>query len=81
MEYKIAQIRQMTDDELIALNDAAWNVSAPGSLFFDELNRRALERSQAATEKLARRAYGLTVATTVLSVVATVAAVLALFIR
>lgn len=78
MQYTIAQIRQMTDDELIAQNDAAWNSSVPSTFYLDELNRRALERSQAATEQLARRAYGLTVATTVLSVVA---AVLALFIR
>ncbi|WP_327008435.1 hypothetical protein OHA72_14985 [Dactylosporangium sp. NBC_01737] len=70
----------MPDDELIAEHDGHAKHTVVGTQYYlDELNRRAAERSAEATNRLAHRAYVLTWVNLIVAVVATVAAIIALF--
>lgn len=82
MSYSIEKLRSLTDEELIAEHDEqAQRTSVGVSYYLEELDRRSRERAVQASDRLARRSFWLGVASTVLSVVATVAAVVALFVR
>jgi hypothetical protein len=75
MSYKIRELRALSDDELIALHDQAAEHTFVGiSYFLDELHRRD---SAAAI----RSAHRLATASTALSVVSVVIALVALFVR
>ncbi|WJL95868.1 hypothetical protein QSU92_01175 [Microbacterium sp. ET2] len=72
----------MTDADLIAAHDReAQNTMVGTSYYVDELDRRSRERATDAANRLANRSFWLAVSSTILSAVATVAAVLALIIR
>lgn len=80
MAYTIAQLRETTDEQLIAEHDAhAKNASGGINYYLEELDRRSRERATAASNLLANRAYWLSVSSTVLSAIATVVAIIALF--
>lgn len=88
MADTIAQLRGKTDEELIAEHDRrAPNTVLGTDFFIEELERRSRERSAAAAEdlarasnRLARRAFWLSVTSAVLSAVAAGAAVAAVLI-
>lgn len=80
MVRSIKTLRETPDEQLIAEHDQlAQNTVVGTQYFMDELNRRVQQRALEAADGLARRAFWLTVANTVLAVVAAVAAVVALF--
>jgi hypothetical protein len=80
MVRSIKALRETPDEQLIAEHDQHAQHTAVGTQYFvDELNRRVQQRALEATDRLARRAYQLTVVNTVLAVVAAAAALLALF--
>jgi CHASE3 domain sensor protein len=81
MSFSIAQLRAMSDAELIATHDAlARNTSVGINYYLDEIERRERERAAKESQKLARAAFVVSIVGTILSVIATVAAVVALFI-
>jgi hypothetical protein len=78
----ITQLRTTSDEELIRLHDAESVHTTVGTQYFlDELNRRAAVQAAEATDRLAARTLVLTYVGVSLSVIATIAAVLALFLR
>lgn len=77
----VANLRAMSDEEVIAAHDAKWNVSEGGTFYLDELRRRDAQRAELASYVLARRVYVLTWVNGVGAAVAAAAAVLALFLR
>lgn len=89
MAFTMAEMRLMTDDELVLRHDRmARNTGLGQDHLTQEIDRRAKEREAAAvselaiaSNRLAVRSFWLGVTSTVLSAVATVAAVLALVIR
>lgn len=82
MSYSIEELRSLTDDQLISEHDEqARRTSVGVNYYLEELDRRSRERAVQASDRLARRSFGLAVTSTVLSVVATAVAVLALFVR
>ena len=78
---KIADLRAMSEAELIAAHDAKSNVAEGSSFYLDELRRREAQRAENASYALARRVYVLTWVNGIGAAVAAVAAVLALFLR
>ncbi|WP_454112818.1 hypothetical protein [Microbacterium maritypicum] len=82
MSYSIEKLRSLSDEELIAQHDHQATMTSVGvNYYLDELDRRSRERAVQASDRLARRSFMVGIASTVLSVIATVAAVLALFLR
>ncbi len=89
MADTIEQLRAKTDEELITEHDRLAQRTSHGTGFYvEELDRRSRERATVAahelavaSNRLARRAFWLSVATSVLSAVAAAAAILALLIR
>jgi hypothetical protein len=74
------ELKEMPDEQLIAEHDdQAKNTVAGTQYYVDELNRRVQQRALEAADRLARRAFWLTIVNTVFAVVAAVAAVVALF--
>ncbi|UQU64905.1 hypothetical protein COUCH_00625 [Couchioplanes caeruleus] len=79
MVRKISDLRAASDEELIAEHDGhAVSTHVGTAYYMEELDRRDRNRAMAATEALARGAYRLTWANTVLAAVAAVAAIIAL---
>ena len=79
MAYAIEALRALSDDQLIADHDEKAKFTTVGTDYFmDELDRRSRERALEAANRLARRSFWMTVASTVLSLVATAVAVVAL---
>lgn len=77
--YTIADLRSAPDEELIARHDAlATSTSVGVNNYLAELDRRDHSRAIEASHDLARAAYRLTVASTVLAAIAAVAAIVAL---
>lgn len=82
MSYSIARLREITDEQFIAEHDRQATHTVVGTQYYiDELDRRSRERATQAANNLANRSYWLSVSSTVLSAVATVVAVIALFVR
>jgi hypothetical protein len=80
MVRSIKALQETPDEELIAEHDRhATNTVAGTQYYLDELNRRAQQRALEAADRLARRAFWLTIVNTVFAALATVAAVVALF--
>lgn len=81
MSYSIAQMRAMTDEQLIAEHDEhARNTVVATGYYLEELQRREQTRAIEASERLARVAVRLSWASAVLSGVAVVVAVIALLV-
>jgi hypothetical protein len=86
MVRRIADLRATPDDVLIAEHDAAaTNTNVGTAYYMDELERRSRERSSAEShmlamesQRLANRTFWLTVATSVLSLIALSVSVIAL---
>ncbi len=77
MTYTYQQLREVSDDELIAIHDEiATNTFGGVDFYLDELRRRDNARATASNYKLARAAFWLTVANSVLSAVALLSAFL-----
>ena len=75
MSHKYEDLRSATDAELIEAHDThAVNTFVGIDYYLEELHRRDLMRATKASQRLAAGSF-------VLSVVATVAAILALFLR
>ena len=89
MTRSIDALRATPDEVLIAEHDARAVHTVVGTGYYlEELDRRSRERSTEASNRLAteshllaRRSQRLAIASTVLSAVATVAAIFALFLR
>lgn len=89
MVTTVANLRAMSDEEVIREHDAQGNNKGVSSSFYlDELRRREAERAEAASyalaaesHNLARRAYWLAVASFVVAGVAAAAAVAAIIVR
>jgi hypothetical protein len=78
MSEKIADLRALTDDEIISRHDvAARNTSVGVNFYLDELRRREQVRAIEASNRLARRAFWLGVTNTVLALAAVIATVIA----
>ena len=89
MPPKVAYVRGLSDEEVVAKHDEKWNVSEGGSFWLDELRRREAERAEAAAYELARsshelaarayelarQTYWLAIAAAVFSGVSTIAAI------
>jgi hypothetical protein len=76
MSEKIADLRALTDDEIISRHDViARNTSVGVNFYLDELRRREQARAIAASNRLARAAFWLTVANTALALVAIIVTV------
>lgn len=74
--FKLSDLRALSDEELENRHDdATKNVVVGVAYYLDEVRRRELAAAMAASEKLARRAYWLTVINTVVAVIAVVIAV------
>ncbi|ARJ05492.1 hypothetical protein GCM10010988_05810 [Cnuibacter physcomitrellae] len=79
-------MRAVSDEQLIAEHDAAATHTIVGTQYYlDELERRSRDRDAQASRQLAiesqalaRRSYWMTVASSVLSLVATAVAIMAL---
>ncbi|OBH20795.1 hypothetical protein [Mycolicibacter sinensis] len=81
MVRKIADLRATTDEQLIREHDKrAENTVVGTGYYMDELNRRDAVRAQEASYNLARRAFWLTVANSVLATVSAVVAVAAIIL-
>lgn len=85
---KIADLRAMSEPELVAAHDAKWNAAEGSTFYLDELRRREAERAEAASyalanesHNLAQRTYWLAVASFVVAGVAAAAAVAAILVR
>lgn len=79
MVRSIKALRETSDEELIAEHDGHANSTVVGTQYYvDELNRRVQQRALEAADRLARRAFWLTIVNTVLAVIAAAAAVVAL---
>ena len=75
----IKQLRVTSDEELIGEHDELAKHTAVGVAYYlEELDRRERNRAMKATENLARNAYRLSWANTLLAAVAAVAAIIAL---
>lgn len=82
MVRRIEELRATPDETLIAEHDSRAGYTEVGTDYYmQELDRRSRERSAEASNRLAVRSYWMALASTVLAAVATVAAVLALFLR
>ncbi|SDC17084.1 hypothetical protein SAMN05216418_1800 [Microbacterium enclense] len=82
MVRKIEELRATPDETLIAEHDSRAGHTLVGTDYYvQELDRRSRERSAEASNRLAMRSYWMALASTALAAVATVAAVLALFLR
>jgi CHASE3 domain sensor protein len=78
MSEKIAELRALTDDDIVQRHDAhATNTVTSVSFYLDELRRREQVRAIEASNRLARRAFWLGVTNTVLALVAVIATVIA----
>ena len=79
MSYSLAQMREMSDEQLIREHDQHAAHTVVGTQYYlDELRHRDLERMSSASERLSRQAVLLTLVNTILAVIATVAAIIAL---
>jgi CHASE3 domain sensor protein len=79
MVRTIAELRQTSDEDLIVEHDRLAGVTSVGTAYYmDELERRSRDRATQAAQALAQRAFWMTVASTVLALVAVVTSVLAL---
>jgi hypothetical protein len=79
MVRTIAELRQTSDEDLIAEHDrVAVHTSVGTAYYMDELERRSRDRATRAAQTLAQRAFWMTVASTVLALVAVVTSVPAL---
>ncbi|MFG2052134.1 hypothetical protein ACGFIW_32485 [Micromonospora sp. NPDC048935] len=80
MVRRIADLRHVPDDELIAEHDNLAQHTMSGTAYYmDELERRERRRAIEASDRLARRAYRLAWSNTLLALVAAAAAIVALF--
>ncbi|MDT9699284.1 hypothetical protein [Streptomyces sp. P17] len=80
MGYSLEELRSWSDDEVVRRHDEVAANTSPGTSFYlAELDRRALMASARASDALARKSYNLTIANTVLAVVAVILALIALF--
>jgi hypothetical protein len=79
MSFNIKDLRSISDEELIRLHDAmAVHTSVEVDYYLQELQRRDQWRSAESTERLARAAVRLTIASTAAAILALVVSVLAL---
>jgi hypothetical protein len=75
MSMTIEQLRKATDDELIERHDEMTVHTSVGvSFYLDELKRRETQRAMESSNRLARASFYLTIANTVLALVAVVVA-------
>jgi hypothetical protein len=88
MVTTVANLRAMSDEEVIREHDAQDNRGVDSSFYLDELRRREAVRAEAASyalatesHNLARRTYWLAVASFVIAGVAAAAAVAAIIVR
>lgn len=80
MARSIAALRQVTDDELIREHDAdAVHTVVGTDYYMQELFRRSAERAGERSQCLAERIYRLSIVTTIVSVLALIVAVVAIF--
>ena len=85
---KIADLRAMSEPELIAAHAAKWNVAEGSAFYLDELRRREAKRAEDASyelatqsQNLAKSVYWLTIVNAVFAGLAAVVAIVALFLR
>ncbi|MBG0567997.1 hypothetical protein [Actinoplanes aureus] len=79
MSKNIEQLRNTPDDDLVKEHDELPKHTAVGvNYYLSELDRRERNRAMKATENLARNAYRLSWANTIMAGVAAVAAIIAL---
>lgn len=79
--YTLAQLREMSDDDIVLLHDAeSTNTFVGLNYFLDELRRRETERGIAASTDLARKTFWLSVASSVLALASVIIAVIALLV-
>jgi hypothetical protein len=79
MVRKIEDLRSTPDEVLIAEHDArAVHTHVGTAYYLDELDRRSRERATEAAQRLSSRSYYLTIANSVLSVVAIAVSVITL---
>ena len=79
MSATIAELRDLTDEQIIALHDeAAINTSVGTDYWMREMERRAYNRSASATQHLARVTLTLSIVAAVTGVLALVVAVITL---
>lgn len=89
MVRSIAELRETPDEQLMQEHDRDAKSTVAGTGYYlDELERRSRERAASATRelaeasnRLARRSFWLALSSTILSGIATVAAVIALFLN
>jgi hypothetical protein len=80
MAPKFEQLDKLTDEQIRELYDRTADTTVVGlSFYLDELRRRGYERTMKAANDLARKSFWLAVINGVLALVATVAAIIALF--
>lgn len=80
MVRSIKALQETPDGQLISEHDELALHTVVGTQYYvDELGRRTQQRALEAADRLARRAYWLAVANTVLATVAAIVAVIALF--
>jgi hypothetical protein len=73
VSYSIADLRAMSDEQLIGEHDEVARTTSMGTAYFvDELERRSRERSTAASNRLARASFILSIVSTLIAVVAIV---------
>jgi hypothetical protein len=88
MSYRIAQLRALTDEQLVEQHDAlSTNTGVGTGYFLEELDRRSRERSTEASNNLARESHALALRTLRLtwvsagtSLAALVVAIVAIFL-
>jgi len=92
MVVKFADLRDMSDEQLIAEHDKKWNSAEGANFYLDELRRRQAVRAEDAAYELARsshelatraqelasRTYWLAIATALFAALSTVAAIIGL---
>ena len=80
MSYSVKQLRETSDDVLVAEHDAAaMNTYVGVSYYLEELQRRDFVRAAEATERLARATFWLSVVSAIAAIAAVAVAVIALF--
>lgn len=79
MSMSIADLQAISDEQLIEFHDQiAVNTYVGVQYYLDEIRRRQSDKAEQVALELARRAYWMTVASTVLAVLSVIIAVVAL---
>jgi lipopolysaccharide/colanic/teichoic acid biosynthesis glycosyltransferase len=81
MALLVADLQTISDEQLVEFHDQmAVNTYVGVQYYLDEIRRRQAEKAEQAALELARRAYWMTVASTVLVVASVITAIVALFV-